>query len=330
VDRVDLDLGQVRAFVAVTEAGHFGRAAVGLHLTQQSVSKRIQRLERSLGIVLLVRGNQGIALTPAGDRFLPHARRLLDVGDAAVADVRAAIRPVRVDVWGHLHSPLRIIREVTSAEPRLTVEVSMRRSLTSAIDELLRGNLDAAFGRVTGVAGAWRERLVYRLVKLEPIGLLMSERHPLAGATALRAADVAALDLWFPGASSSPELMSAKHQLAERFGTILDTRGLNLGLEHMLAELDANPTRAVPLTLSLAVQSDARVRIVPIADPAPCWPWCVVWRRDDRNPALLLLLDELAELSRINGWAEIDPQRHWLHDTDLVDLRPQRQTPCGT
>lgn len=124
----------------------------------------------------------------------------------------------------------------------------MRRSLTSAIDELLRGNLDAAF----------------------------------------------------------------------------------LGLEHMLAELDANPTRAVPLTLSLAVQSDARVRIVPIADPAPCWPWCIVWRRDDRNPALLLLLDELAELSRINGWAEIDPQRHWLHDTDLVDLRPQRQTPCGT
>jgi DNA-binding transcriptional LysR family regulator len=53
---MELDLAQVRAFVEVAEQLHFGRAATRLFLTQQALSKRIQRLERALGQPLLVRG----------------------------------------------------------------------------------------------------------------------------------------------------------------------------------------------------------------------------------------------------------------------------------
>ncbi len=74
---MELDLTQVRAFVEVAEQRHFGRAAARLFLTQQALSKRIQRLEQALGEPLLVRATRGVELTEAGQRFLPHAKALL-------------------------------------------------------------------------------------------------------------------------------------------------------------------------------------------------------------------------------------------------------------
>jgi hypothetical protein len=68
---MELDLTQVRAFVEVAEQLHFGRAAARLFLTQQALSKRIQRLEHAVGEPLLVRGSRGVQLSDAGQRFLP-------------------------------------------------------------------------------------------------------------------------------------------------------------------------------------------------------------------------------------------------------------------
>src|SRR4051812_3959838 len=75
---VDLDLAQVRAFVAVVDEGTFGKAAPSLAVTQQALSKRVSRLESHLGR-LLERQPGGIRLTPAGERFLPVARQLLEL-----------------------------------------------------------------------------------------------------------------------------------------------------------------------------------------------------------------------------------------------------------
>src|SRR3954447_7620491 len=80
---VDLDLAQVRAFVAVVDHRHFGRAARSLAMSQQALSKRVARLELQVGR-LLERRRDGVALTPAGERFLAGARQLLDVADHAV------------------------------------------------------------------------------------------------------------------------------------------------------------------------------------------------------------------------------------------------------
>src|SRR5829696_3445092 len=93
VGGMELDLGQVRAFVVTAEQLHFGRAAGRLYLTQQALSKRIRQLERSLGEPLFVRGTRGVELTGAGHRFLPHARQLLDAADAAAQAAQPASWP---------------------------------------------------------------------------------------------------------------------------------------------------------------------------------------------------------------------------------------------
>ena len=65
---------QLRAFVAAAEAGSFGRAATALGLAPSSVSEGVQALEQLGGEPLFRRSPRGIALTPAGERALPHAR----------------------------------------------------------------------------------------------------------------------------------------------------------------------------------------------------------------------------------------------------------------
>lgn len=79
-------LRQLEYFLAVWESGSFSAAAARLYVSQPSLSQQMRLLEKELGAQLLERGRHGLALTPAGRAFLPHAERVLRaVGEAADA-----------------------------------------------------------------------------------------------------------------------------------------------------------------------------------------------------------------------------------------------------
>lgn len=64
-----MDTELARTFLTVVAAGSFVEAAQRLHVTQSTVSMRIQRLEETLGVELFVRNKAGTTLTPAGRQF---------------------------------------------------------------------------------------------------------------------------------------------------------------------------------------------------------------------------------------------------------------------
>ena len=72
-----LDPRLLRTFVAVTDAASFTLAADRLHSTQSTVSQHMARLEAAVGQELIDRTARPIALTPAGERLIGYARRLL-------------------------------------------------------------------------------------------------------------------------------------------------------------------------------------------------------------------------------------------------------------
>lgn len=95
---MDLDLRLVASFLMLVKERHYGRAASRLHVSASSLSRRIQALERQVGISLIVRGPVGVvALTSAGQRFAAAAVPLM-------AGARAAREAARNDP---LQYPLR-------------------------------------------------------------------------------------------------------------------------------------------------------------------------------------------------------------------------------
>jgi DNA-binding transcriptional LysR family regulator len=71
-----MDTELARTFLVVVATGSFVEAAHRLHVTQSTVSTRIQRLEELLGAELFVRNKSGTALTAAGQQFQGHAALL--------------------------------------------------------------------------------------------------------------------------------------------------------------------------------------------------------------------------------------------------------------
>jgi DNA-binding transcriptional LysR family regulator len=320
---MDLDLTQVRAFVEVAEQRHFGRAATRLFLTQQALSKRIQRLEQALGEPLFVRGSRGVELTEAGQRFLPHARALLAAADTAAAAARPASWPLRLDVWGQVQAPLRLVRRLLDQAPELTVELSMRRSLAAALEGLGRGELDACFGRVHDLDRPWPGGLAHQPLVLERLAAAVSADHPLAEMPLLHPAGLRQSGLWSPAGGSPAELLGGYRRIAEHFDIPLDTAGHNLGLEHAIDQLRRHPQRAMLFGVDWPLPTGAGIRLIPL-DPTPCCLWSLVWHEGDRHPLLGRLRQRAIETGRTEGWLAYDPEHDWLPDPDLADLRRHR------
>jgi LysR family transcriptional regulator, benzoate and cis,cis-muconate-responsive activator of ben and cat genes len=72
------------SFLVLLEEGRFATAALRLNLSPSALTKRMQRLERQVGVRLLVRDAAGLTgLTPAGARFATEAVPLLEAARAA-------------------------------------------------------------------------------------------------------------------------------------------------------------------------------------------------------------------------------------------------------
>ncbi|TGB07594.1 LysR family transcriptional regulator [Streptomyces sp. MZ04] len=301
---MDLDVAQVRAFVRTAEELHFGRAAGTLAISQQALSKRIARLESLLGTELLQRGGNGVRLTDAGQRFLAPARQTLAAADAAVAAAVGEDRPLRVDVWGHLYAPMRTLAQVAGRAGELAL--GHGRDLPSVATALLRGDVDAAFGRVHPPLPAG---LAHRLVRLEPVDAVLSTDHPLAAEPALRPDQLRGSVLWAPGALDRLDFL---HRFAERFGIQDTATSVNLGLDHFLAEVAEEPQRFSLVPADVPLPEVPGLRSVPLVDPTPLYAWSLLWRTGNGHPGVDRLATACAEEAGRSRWLDYDPARDWL------------------
>lgn len=159
----DLDPRWLRSFVAIAQVGSVTRAARQVHRTQSAVSMHLQQLEAAVGARLVERTTRSLALSDAGARFLPHARRLLELQDDACASVRPAREP---PVWrvgiseyfvpGRLSELLAVLRDAAPGA-RLALTWTSSAQLQR---QWAAGELDLAV--VTSATPLGQARLVRR------------------------------------------------------------------------------------------------------------------------------------------------------------------------
>ncbi|GAB1513264.1 LysR family transcriptional regulator [Actinophytocola sp. KF-1] len=187
----DLEVRQLRYFVAVAEELHFGRAADRLGMAQPPLSRAIRELERQLGVRLLDRTTRQVTLTPAGEVLLRDAHTVLDAVTAAGRRVRHAGAPtpsLRVALKADYDAGLlpRIIAAYEREDAAVPVELMMcgRGEQERALRE---GRADVAL-----VPTPFEERgLDHEALVTEPRLVALAANDPLAAHTHLRLADMA-------------------------------------------------------------------------------------------------------------------------------------------
>lgn len=139
-----MDLGTLAVFVRVAEAGSFAAAGRALGVSASAAAKTISRLEARLAVRLFHRSSRELRITPEGDRFLVHVRRILAEIDEAESELSTAgkeprgVLRVSIPVAGGPF--ITALADFSAAYPHVDLEVE----LTNRNVDLVRERFDIA------------------------------------------------------------------------------------------------------------------------------------------------------------------------------------------
>jgi DNA-binding transcriptional LysR family regulator len=137
-------LKQIEAFVDVIEKGSMARAALEQGITPVVLGRRINALEKRLGVKLMHRTTRHLTLTEQGTVFLDHCRKLLDELDRAEQEVSEG----RHKATGHLvvSTPAAFGRKHVALHApaflKANPDVQISFNLTDRVVDLVREGYD--------------------------------------------------------------------------------------------------------------------------------------------------------------------------------------------
>jgi DNA-binding transcriptional LysR family regulator len=179
-----MELRHLRYFCAVADWHGFNRAARALHTSQSSISAQIRDLEQEIGVTLFNRAQSRVSLTPAGEKFLEEARRLVA---GAVRAVDVAQRTARGEIgslsigfliWGTAAFFPGAIREFRELYPGVQLSLMEMNSVRQS-EALLNGTIDVAFTRP--LEPPYDRQLRSEVLYMDSLIAVLPAGHRLAG-----------------------------------------------------------------------------------------------------------------------------------------------------
>jgi len=278
---VELELRHLRIVCAVAEAGSVTKAAAILGLAQPAVTAQLRRIERLLGGELFERTRQGVSPTALGELILARARVLLpaarDLHEDAVrlaAQSRAQTMPrwrLRVGTTGGAYiAGMMLVME--EAEPATEVVTTASFRALELLDHVRADRLDCALIGCCGEAGLPTDpELHVRILAVEPVCVMLTERHPAAGLDEVPLALLADQHwAWLPGDGCLYDCFVAA---CVRAGFTPRT-----GYESDAATCIELARTGRAVALCLPTRRESEVVVKPIAEAPLRWVHAMVWR----------------------------------------------------
>ena len=281
---MNIDLEDLKAFVATAEMQSFRAASESIHLSQPALTRRIQKLEATLGVPLLERTTRRVSLTAVGRNFLPHARRLLDDLETSLLSVReiAERRSGLVSIACIPTAAYYFLPDVIGAFTKEYPAIRFR-ILDAGANEVLQSviNREVDFG-IT-LLGTDDPEVVFDPLIEEPFYLACRRDHPLANCDEVAWAELAdhhfitvgrssgnrlIMDLALAGARVRPRPHYEVQHLSTSLGLVEAGLGV-AALPRMSLPADPHPgIAAIPLTDPTVTRTVGVVR-VPQAKASP-------------------------------------------------------------
>ncbi|MFE0508936.1 LysR family transcriptional regulator [Streptomyces sp. NPDC058964] len=295
MDRPEVPLPQLHAFVVLAEELHFGRAATRLGIAQPPLSQQIRRLEDRVGHALFTRPPERITLTAAGRELLPAARR-------ALTDVADGLAAARAAGSGHTGT----LRIGFAASLALTVLPGLLRGFRTHYPEV---RLDIREMTTAPQLTALRDRkidvgllrepptgdpdLTFRTLLTEPFVAVLPSSHPLAPQRAIHLSDLANEPFVLLPRESGPTVHDRITEVCRAAGFTPRVTQHAVEWQTVCALVETG------LGISLAPAAIRRLRLEnvtfrPLTPPVPRTGVAAAWRASDtRNPLVTNLLTNL-------------------------------------
>jgi DNA-binding transcriptional LysR family regulator len=294
------ELKDLHCFAAVANTGTLSRAAREVHVAQPALSRRIRALERELGVDLLTRHAKGVTLTPAGTAFAQGSRQLLQ-------DVAASLQRVQATAMGHRG---RVLLAATRGAVARGFPTDLQESLhadypdiTIVVQDFEQPGPAEAVADGRADLGVGAEAALPPDIQAQPLWIETLDRvivpwhHPLALRDAVSLEELGVLPFVFARGNTSP---AARDRVAQA----LRRAGLRSPLIALEGDLTA-PHLAVAAERGWTLISRSRAQAPPdgtvvlnIEGLTVSVAVIAVWRREERRPVVLAVLQRMIEIAR--------------------------------
>lgn len=232
----DIDIALLRAFVTVIETGGVTNASRMLSRTQAAVSQQIKRLEELFGEPLFQREHKRLSLSPAGERLLGPAQRLIALNDETWCHMTTPDfeGEVRLGVPHDTVSSLipSVLQRFSKARPRVRVVLVCKGSKL-LLEDLAAKKIDLTLTTETDCTGfgetLMRDRLVWvggrgaQTWRETPLPISLGSRHCKFRPEVVKALQAAGVDWRVVSDSDSMEATYATLKAGLAIATMLRT-----------------------------------------------------------------------------------------------------------
>lgn len=288
-----MDVHKAKAFVAVAEELHFGRAAARLHMAQPPLSRLIRSIEDELGTELFERNPRRVSLTAVGAALVEPARALVMQSERITELARRVARgetgQVRLGFAGASVNAVvsALARRLRRDRPGIALDLRGSQLSEPGLELLVAGELDAVVGRWDFLPASIGSRVVAR----EELMVALPDDHRLAARTTLATSELAG-EPWvvLPGGRNAT--LSNRLQALGTRGRFVP-RVVETAADSATQLLMVDAGVGIALTFSGVRESIPVHDVVfrPLASSLGPVDVRLAWRADDRNPALMRMIE---------------------------------------
>lgn len=189
-----MEIRQLQTLIAIKAAGSFAQAAEQLGYTQPTLTAHIQALEKELQVKLFDRLGHRIRLTREGENFITYAERILKLVDEAIDSVsdKASCGKLIIgasETFSVVRLP-SLLKELRLQHPSIELELKFG-DINKFYEDLKNNVIDISVILTDKVP---YPNLYTEILCPEPMALIASPDHPLAGRSTIDIADFRAED----------------------------------------------------------------------------------------------------------------------------------------
>ncbi len=295
--RCGMDLRELRYFLAVAREKNITKAAETLYISQPSLSKQMQDLEKEIGSPLFVRGSRSITLTETGMLLKKRAEELIELYEKTEAELSSLDETVcgEVRVGGGESYALETVMQAAKIVQEEYPLVTFRFFSGDAYDvseKLERGLVD--FGVMVDLVDI-AQYSALRLPLSDRWGVLMRRDSPLAAKEAISPADLMGLPLL-----CSQQMLEKKGVIGQWLRAVgrLNVRATYNLVYNASLMVQAGIGYAITLEKLINTSGDSALCFRPLA-PEVRTPLDLVWKKHAvfSKPSQIFL-EKLQELAR--------------------------------